>query len=83
MTNREREWIGRLSLDRAEQLYTYGAWDLPPGPGQTGQASGVLVVDQSGEPLFSLDATLTEGPPPMEFRLGEISIKALHLTGPA
>jgi hypothetical protein len=51
---------------------TYGAWNLPSGPGQTGQANGVLVVDHSGEPLYSLDASLTEGPPPMEFRLGEI-----------
>jgi hypothetical protein len=51
---------------------TYGTWELPPGPGQTGQAHGVLVVDQSGEPLYSLDASLTEGPAPMEFRLGEI-----------
>ena len=51
---------------------TYGAWDLPPGPGQTGQASGVLVIDESDEPLFNLDATLREGPPPMEFRLGDI-----------
>jgi hypothetical protein len=51
---------------------TYGTWDLPPGPGQAGQAQGVLVVDQSDEPLYRLDASLTEGPPPMEFRLGEI-----------
>jgi hypothetical protein len=50
---------------------TYGAWELPPGPGQPGQAHGVLVVDQSGEPLYSLYASLTEGPWPMEFRLGE------------
>jgi hypothetical protein len=51
---------------------TYGTWALPPGPGQTGQAHGVLVVDGSDEPLYTLDATLTEGPPPMEFRLGEV-----------
>jgi hypothetical protein len=51
---------------------THGVWALPPGSGQTGQASGVLVVQQSDEPLFSLEATLTEGPPPMEFRLGEV-----------
>jgi hypothetical protein len=51
---------------------TYGTWQLPPGPDQTGQALGVLVVDHSSEPLYNLDASLTEGPPPMEFRLGEI-----------
>jgi hypothetical protein len=51
---------------------TYGSWQLPNGPDQPGQAHGVLVVDQSGEPLYSLDASLTEGPPPMEFRLGEL-----------
>jgi hypothetical protein len=52
---------------------TYGTWELPAGPGQTGEADRVLVVDQSGEPLYGLDASLTEGPPPMEFRLGEIA----------
>jgi hypothetical protein len=52
---------------------TYGTWELPPGPGQTGQALGVLVVDHFGDPLYNLDASLTEGPPAMEFRLGEIA----------
>jgi hypothetical protein len=52
---------------------TYGTWELPAGPGQTGQAVGVLVVDHFGDPLYNLDASLTEGPPPMEFRLGEIA----------
>jgi hypothetical protein len=51
---------------------TYGTWDLPAEPGQLGQVSGVLLIDQTGEPLFSLDAELTEGPRPMEFRLGEV-----------
>jgi hypothetical protein len=51
---------------------TYGTWDFPAEPGQPGQVSGVLVIDQSGEPLFSLDAELTERTHPMEFRLGEI-----------
>jgi hypothetical protein len=51
---------------------TYGAWDLPSEPGEPGQASGVLVVDQSGKPLFSLDAELTEKAHPMEFRLGDM-----------
>jgi hypothetical protein len=51
---------------------TSGDWELPAGTGETGQATGVLVVDQSEDPLFYLDATLTEGPPPMEFRIGQI-----------
>jgi hypothetical protein len=51
---------------------TYGEWDLPSGAGDTGQVNGVLVVDPE-EPLFYLEATLTEGPPPMEFRLGQIT----------
>ncbi len=50
---------------------TYGEWDLPSGPGDTGQVNGVLVVDPD-EPLYYLEATLTEGPPPMEFRLGQM-----------
>jgi hypothetical protein len=51
---------------------TAGAWALPIGPGQTGQARGGLVVDQSGKPLYGLHATLTEGVPAMEFRYGDI-----------
>jgi hypothetical protein len=50
---------------------TYGAWDLPSGD-EPGQATGVLVIDQSGDPFLTLNAELTEPSHPLEFRTGEI-----------